>query len=365
MSDIQQLYNAVDSDQNLYSDWNREDSLRARPLFTVLWRVMFAVAVAMALRMIPNDLDGRKYIPVAVAFMPWVAAIAAIVLLCALIGRRRGLAAVCVVCCVVQVCWHWGYIKPADTVTADLPDTSTLTVNTGDRYARLMTLNTKNGLADAGQIVRTVREEHVEVLALQEVRGVLLQRLDEAGLDELLPYSEIASATNHDNGGVNALFSAAPMSSRTANLLPIESSNIPSACVRFNLRTVCFGSVHPFSPRPRNQGLWSSSLDSIAKLQSNTKLFVLLGDFNATWDHASFRALLGSRFVDAGERSGTWFHMTYPSNAALFGGRVKVPPLVEIDHIVHDRSITVGNLETLDIAGSDHRALLGTLDVGR
>lgn len=365
MSDIQQLYNAVDSDQNLYSDWNREDSLRARPLFTVLWLVMLAVVVVMALRMIPNGFDGRKYIPVAVAFMPWMAGIAAIVLLCALVGRRRGLAAVCVVCCAIQVGWHWGYLRPADGAVADLPDTGTLTVNTGDRYARLMTLNTKNGLADADQIVRAVREEHVEVLALQEVQGTLLQRLERAGLTGLLPYSEIASVTNHDNGGVNALFTAAPMSSRTANLLPIESSNIPSGCVRFNLRTVCFSSVHPFSPRPRNQGLWNSSLDSISKLQSNTRLFVLLGDFNATWDHASFRSLLGSRFVDAGERNGAWFHMTYPSNAMLFGGRIAVPPLVEIDHIVHDRSITVGDLETLDIAGSDHRALLGTLDVGR
>ena len=55
--------------------------------------------------------------------------------------------------------------------------------------------------------------------------------------------------------------------------------------------------------------------------------------------------------------------MTYPSNITLFGGRLKVPSLVEIDHIVHDRSVVVGNLETVTIAGSDHKALLGTLDV--
>ena len=55
--------------------------------------------------------------------------------------------------------------------------------------------------------------------------------------------------------------------------------------------------------------------------------------------------------------------MTYPSNITLFGGRVEVPSLVEIDHIVHDRSVVVGDLKTVTIAGSDHKALLGTLDV--
>lgn len=37
--------------------------------------------------------------------------------------------------------------------------------------------------------------------------------------------------------------------------------------------------------------------------------------------------------------------------------------LVEVDHIVHDRSVVVGDLETVTVVGSDHKALLGTLDV--
>ena len=123
---------------------------------------------------------------------------------------------------------------------------------------------------------------------------------------------------------MNVLYTAAKPVSTTGDLITIEASSVPSACVRMASRTVCFGSVHPFSPRPRNQGLWNSGLDSIAKLQSNARLFVLMGDFNSTWDHASFRFLLGDRFVDAGEQNGSWFHMTYPANITLFGGRVKV-----------------------------------------
>ena len=38
-------------------------------------------------------------------------------------------------------------------------------------------------------------------------------------------------------------------------------------------------------------------------------------------------------------------------------------PAVEIDHIVHDRGGVAGELDAVTIAGSDHKALLGTLEV--
>ena len=45
--------------------------------------------------------------------------------------------------------------------------------------------------------------------------------------------------------------------------------------------------------------------------------------------------------------------MTYPA----------MMPIAEIDHNVHDNGVNVGDLETKYIAGSDHRALLATLEV--
>ena len=80
-----------------------------------------------------------------------------------------------------------------------------------------------------------------------------------------------------------------------------------------------------------------------------------MGDFNSTWDHPRFRALLGDRFVDAGEQAGEGYHFTYPGNS-------KIPPVIEIDHIIHDKGVTVADLETVTVPGSDHRALLATLE---
>lgn len=334
-----------------------------RYLDGLLWMVTFGVIAVMVLRMMPNGLDGKRYIPLIVAFVPWMAVLSAAILLISLISRRRLLSVISMLCLVIQLVWHAGFLYPRVSLSSAARTAVTaVTASVDDRYARLMTLNTRNGQADAAQIVQTVREQHVEVLALQELNSSMISRLNEAGIRELLPYSVVASTSSSDNGGVNGLWSAAPMSERTGDLIPIEASSIPAASIDFDGTVIRFGSVHPFSPRPSNQGLWDRGLGSISQLREDDHTFVLMGDFNATWDHASFRYLLGGRFVDAGENAGEWFHMTYPANKRLFGW-IPVPAAVEIDHIVHDRGVVVGDLDAVTVSGSDHKALLGTLEV--
>ena len=334
-----------------------------RYLDGLLWAATFGVMAVMVLRMTPNGLDGKRYIPLIVAFVPWMAVLSAAILLISLISRRRILAVVSVLCLLTQLVWHAGFLYPRVSLSsAARTAVASATASVDDRYARLMTLNTRNGQADAAQIVQTVREQHVEVLALQELNASMISRLNEAGIRELLPYSVVANTSSSDNGGVNGLWSAAPMSERTGDLIPIEASSIPAASIDFDGTVIRFGSVHPFSPRPSNQGLWDRGLGSISQLREDDHTFVLMGDFNATWDHASFRYLLGGRFVDAGENAGEWFHMTYPANKKLFG-MIPVPAAVEIDHIVHDRGVVVGDLDAVTVLGSDHKALLGTLEV--
>ena len=48
-----------------------------------------------------------------------------------------------------------------------------------------------------------------------------------------------------------------------------------------------------------------------------------------------------------------------------FGGCLALPPLIEIDHVVdsRDAGIVVGDLETVEVSGTDHLALLATLEV--
>lgn len=324
-------------------------------LSAFLWLATFACMGIMALRVAPGiDQDGRA-LPEIIAFVPAAGLVSAIVLVPALLWRRKLLTLVSIVCVVMQVTWHIGFFKPATSLSAQAKQTVTATASVDDNVARLMTLNTKEGNASADDIVRIVREQHVEVLALQEVSQQLLASLEAAGLYDTLPYSSVSEPSAQDNGGVNGVWTMAPMSNVSASLLPVETSQMPAGTIQIGDKQVRFVSAHPNSPTRGKQSLWSAGLGTIGDLKDYDWTYVVMGDFNSTWDHPRFRALLGDRFVDSGEQAGEGYHFTYPSNS-------KIPPVIEIDHIIHDKGVTVAGLETLQVAGSDHRALLATLE---
>lgn len=324
-----------------------------------LWMLTVAIAVCMVLRVLPEPMSGRGIFPLLVPFVPYLAVVSAVLVVISLISRRKLLATVSVVCVILQIVWHWGYFVPSVKLSdAARQAVGADALNITDGYARIMTLNTKNGNADAEDIVRIVREEHVEVLALQEGTWSLRDRLEAAGLRDILPYEIDAQHTDYSNGGENALWSAMPLQDETEDLVTIETSSIPAASVTMNGKTVRFGSVHLQSPRPGNLGLWRDNLNTIGRIQTESDVsLVLMGDYNSVWDHSGFRSMLGSGFVDAAEQSGSGFHLTYPTNKGI------VPAFSEIDHIVHSDGVVVGDLSTATVSGTDHKALLATLEV--
>ena len=324
----------------------------------LLWLVMLAVVALMGLRLIPANLASGKMVPEAVSFVPLALIPSAVCLVLALLWRRRLLAIVCILALAVNGYWHAGYFVGGTRVSTDAAQSVITSASTSDNAARVMTLNTQNGAASARQIVEVVREQHVEVLCLQELTDGMVSDLEAAGIDELLPYhvvSEGASAIS--NGGRNGIWTATAQSDVSRNLLPIQTSSMPAASITIGSATVRIVSVHPNSPVRGAQDLWDEGLSTIGTLSDYSHAYLIMGDFNSTWDHARFRELLGTTFADAGQESGQGFHMTYPSNSLI-------PSLIEIDHIVYSRDsdITVSSLETVTISGTDHQALLGTLE---
>ena len=327
-------------------------------LSTLLWIVMAAVVALLALRALPSSMASGPAVPELVSFVPVAVVPSVICLVLAMLWHRRVLALVCLLALAVNGSWHAGYLVGRQRVSAEAQAAVAASPTTDDAYARVMTLNTYNGQASAAQVVSLVRERHVEVLCLQELTDGMVEDLERAGIDELLPYhvvSEGASAIS--NGGRNGIWTAAPQADVSRNLLPIDTSSMPAASVQVGGTTVRIVSVHPNSPVRGAQDLWDEGLSVIGSLSDYGHAYLIMGDFNSTWDHASFRTLLGTTFEDAGEASGEGVHMTYPANGI-------VPPLVEIDHIVYSSGsgIVVSSLETAHVAGTDHLALIGTLE---
>lgn len=323
-----------------------------------LWLVMLVVASLMLLRTLSAEQANGSMVPELVAFTPLLFVPIIVCFLLALLWRRRLLAVCCVAAFAVMFWWHAGFFIPSARVSSNAVADTANSASTGDNVARIMTVNTNNGMASAQEIVDICREQNVEILCLQELGGSMLDDLEAAGIDEVLPYSIVSDqATEISNGGRNGIWSAAPMDNVSTNLLPIKTSSMPAADIVVGNQTLRIVSVHPNSPVRGAQDLWDDGLSTISQLQDYDHSYVIMGDFNSTWDHARFRELLGSSFVDAGEQSGEGFHMTFPSTGP-------VPPLVELDHILYakDSGVVVSELSTVKISGTDHMALLGTLE---
>jgi endonuclease/exonuclease/phosphatase (EEP) superfamily protein YafD len=324
----------------------------------ILWLVMLACLGLMAIRCLPASYSDGRAVPELVSFVPalFVPVLACLVL--AALWRRRVLLVVSAAALATIAAWHIGYFVPTSRVSSSAITSVQASASTSDNAARIMTLNTYNGNASAAEIVALVKSYNVEVLCLEELTDAEVQALSTAGLDTVLPYHVISDAASEiNNGGRNGIWTAAPMSNVSTNLLPINTSSMPAADIVVGETTVRIVAVHPNSPVRGAQSEWSQGLSVIQSLSGYNHAYLLCGDFNSTWDHARFRELLGDTFVDAGEQSGQGFHMTYPSSG-------KVPSLIEIDHFVYSKSsgIVVSNLEAVAVSGADHRALIGILE---
>ncbi len=84
----------------------------------------------------------------------------------------------------------------------------------------------------------------------------------------------------------------------------------------------------------------------------------VLGDLNATLDHAPLRRLVDAGWRDAVELANGGFLPTWPSHGEYspFPG-----PVVAIDHVMVDDGLTVTEVDTVDIPGTDHRGVVATL----
>ncbi len=329
------------------------------PVLAALAAILAIVALlGCAARLLPEDMQSLPYVPYVISLSPWFALVALISFALACASRRWFTACVALACIALQVWWQLPYFRSGQPLSgAAMSAVAHTKPVTDDAYARVMTCNVYKGGASARDIVDTVRDERVEVLALQETTEPFLKELANAGIYDYLPYSTVASA-NHKYYS-NALFSASPLGSPADAEFDSSASDMPGATISFagGALPVRFVSVHTTSPTTDTWDQWRTSIDEMDVLRSrNDVRYVLMGDFNATTDHAPFERLLGNRFHDAVQTSGHGFAFTWPMNYRF------VPAGAGIDHIVTERDVKVGQVKTVRIPGSDHKALLATLE---
>lgn len=324
----------------------------------IAWVLLIIALLGTLSRTLPEELQSLPYVPVVSAFTPWFALVGLVSLVLALVSRRWFAALLALVCVGLQGWWQYSYFVPQSHLDdAAITAVSGRRVNVNDGYARVMTANVYRGQADVKAIIAAVRDQRVEVLALQETTRSFINDLKAQGIHDYLPYSQVASS---DGKYGNALFSAVALDSPSDDDVDSTASFMPGGTVSFadGKTQIRFVSVHTTSPKPGCWDQWRTSLDEVARMRARKDAkYVLMGDFNSTTDHTPFRNILGSRFHDAAQSAGHGMVFTWPSDMA------GIPKFAGIDHIVLDQGIVAGQLSTLPIPGSDHDALLATIMV--
>ncbi len=304
------------------------------------WLLVAPAALWAAVRML--GLDGDTVLVPFIAFTPYVALASLAPFAITLSARRwwpaalAGLASLTLAACVI----------PRAIGSPSTMDGVPL---------RIMSANLRAGGADATALVGLVREHRVDVLAIQEFTASAQEALAKAGLTDILPHAE-----SHPAEGVvgSAVYSRLPLINGTVRSNPGGFLQAVVTVVPPGAEHVDLESVHPVPPASRGSlSAWAGGLRQQTPATVDGPVRVLVGDFNATLDHAELRRLLDTGYRDAASIVGKALTPTWP----YFGPRTAITPKVTIDHVLADRRIGVRSFEAFTLPRTDHRVILAEL----
>jgi endonuclease/exonuclease/phosphatase (EEP) superfamily protein YafD len=219
-----------------------------------------------------------------------------------------------------------------------------------------MTSNLRVGQGDPREVVDAVRHHHVDVLMLEELTPEEQTRLLDAGLGELLPYHVSDPRSGAQGTGLWSRYPLTDTTKRTDFSFAFVTAHVSIPGVTGEPLLIA---THMAGPVP-DSTRWNHDighLPSVLRSLDPAIPTIIGGDFNATPDVAQFRRVLATGFHDAAQQAGAGMTRTYPSDTWY-------PPLIAIDHVL-TRGAVARTAKTLEIRGSDHRALLVTVQLPR
>ncbi|MEU3748562.1 MULTISPECIES: endonuclease/exonuclease/phosphatase family protein [Streptomyces] len=286
------------------------------------------------------DTDGITPVPQLLSLLPWLAVPAGLGVLLAAVAGRRVLTFVAVLV-VVAVGW------------SSLPYMPQLVTSYGLPLARVRVLaaNVEFGQG-TGALIETVRRERPQLVFVSECDQKCGRALTTTFAAELPHHASVDG-----EGSVGSvLLSAYPLTDK--QVIP-AAMGMPGATTRIAGKSVRLQLAHPLPPLPGQIGPWQQELGRIEDeaARRSTGPLLLAGDFNASQDHAAFRAILAAGHLqDAARRTHASRTPTWPAEGPL-------PLFVQIDHVLTSEDFSVRSIRFLDIDGSDHRAVLTDLDL--
>jgi endonuclease/exonuclease/phosphatase (EEP) superfamily protein YafD len=316
--------------------WTR---ILTRALTVALWLAAVPCAIWAMVRLFGLE---RGYPAVQLmAFTPYVAAVAVVVAAAALLTRRFAAGAVAAVAA-VSLC--------AVVLPRAIPDGGS---PANGPVLRVLSTNLLAGSGDERAVLALVRRLKVDVVAVQEFTPSDAEGLAAAGVTDVLPHHAL-----YPKDGVvgSALLSRYPLRDAA---LRVHESNFTQARATVDVPgavAVQIESVHPQAPCCRSVTAgWERDLRNQLPASVDGPVRVLMGDFNATLDHAALRRLIDTGYRDAAAVSGSGFRSTWPYDEKWF------VPGVTLDRVLADKRVGVRAARPYRVPGSDHKAIYAEL----
>ncbi len=297
---------------------------------------MGAVGVTVRLLGAVGVPDHWATVPLLGAF-PWFVLWAAVTALVLVVRRHRG-RAVAVVVSLVGIALLLPRALPVVQPGA-----------TGE-VVTVAVVNVRIGAADVERVARIALEQDVDLLAVVEATP--------DASDALVAGPVGAALSTHEN----ATTTVGGIVLARGQLTPL--AGLPHAGGTPDVRWVAPGgtnvpvtTLHATAPiGPSSTARWRDGIARTPLPEAGPSL--VLGDFNATIDHATFRALLTAGWRDAASAVGGGLALTYDGVLDASPG---LP--MAIDHVLVGPGVAVLSFGTHDVPGTDHRLLVATLQL--
>ncbi|HEY1174695.1 MAG TPA: endonuclease/exonuclease/phosphatase family protein [Phytomonospora sp.] len=286
-----------------------------------------------------------------VAYTPYLAAAAILPPIAAALLRRPKLAVAGIIVPIVLAT----LLGPRFLANEQYPATGpSITVATANMYF---------GEGDPAALVALVDAHEVDVLSVQELTQAAMDGLDAEGMAARLPYREVSGVDGPSATEGTGVYSRFPLTRNPA--LEFDATfdmtgvtvDVPGA------PAVEVLAAHPAAPwAPKQVDYWLADLDRLSPATPDGPVRLLIGDFNATIDHAALREVLDRGYADAAEQVGQGLTGTWqPSAENRFSPFGITPPKVALDHVLVDLRVAVTGVAFGDLPGADHDPVIATL----
>ncbi len=219
---------------------------------------------------------------------------------------------------------------------------------------RVLSLNVLKGRADTGQVATLIERERPHVVVLPEAGHDFTDKL--TPLVQALGYRSWVSTPPgaRDVRSVSLLVADAlgPVDVRVQRHMRLPHLELTGG--RLGRRRLY--AMHATAPLQRQLiPDWERDMEVLGGWCSATPAPIVVGDFNATFDHAAFRAALGGCH-SAAAGTGRGLVGTYPAAFPRWFG-------IQIDHVLVPTGTLTSRFDIVDVGGTDHRGLLAEIVV--